>query len=364
MTDGAIPSSASRARPRGSIVSPWRNASSAPARPAIAAAAAQSPASILSTARSRSRRVWLIEEPCCAAWSATTNAIPAASSAATGRAVQVELAPVLRERVPQCRRRMRPEQPGVKIDLRVAAPPLARVRELRRRLEAEADEHALERLPRRLGNEEVAVGVPTLALPVEAARNRRPTQEQRVDALVGKRGEHLRRGEVGAERHQEPHGAACGSTGRHYLSWKRSSRGYGKKSTISPASIRRWQSCQNSGSSRSAWWRRNGSRQPRVAEQERWRTPPGRRRGERRVPRLARELGLGVRRRRDAAEGDVGQVLELVVVVEDDAAVPGDAEVPPEQVAGEDVRDGEVADRVAVLDARRRSSSSGVARSR
>ena len=67
------------------------------------------------------------------------------------------------------------------------------------------------------------------------------------------------------------------------------------------------------------------------------------------VPRLTRELGLRVRRRRDPAEVDVGQVLDLVVVVEDDPPVAADAEVPPEQVAGEDVRDREVADRVAVL---------------
>ena len=48
----------------------------------------------------------------------------------------------------------------------------------------------------------------------------------------------------------------------------------------------------------------------------------------------------------------VGEVLDLVVVVEDDPRVACHAEVPPEHVAGEDVRDREVADRVAVLDHR------------
>ena len=68
-----------------------------------------------------------------------------------------------------------------------------------------------------------------------------------------------------------------------------------------------------------------------------------------RIPRLARELGLGIRRRRDDAERAVGEVLDLVVVVEDDAPVAVDAEVAPQHVAGEDVGDREVADRVAVL---------------
>ena len=44
--------------------------------------------------------------------------------------------------------------------------------------------------------------------------------------------------------------------------------GYGKKSTISPALIRRWHACQNSGSSSSAWWRRKSSLRLRVAEEE------------------------------------------------------------------------------------------------
>jgi len=39
------------------------------------------------------------------------------------------------------------------------------------------------------------------------------------------------------------------------------------------------------------------------------------------VPGLGCQLRLGVRRRRDAAEVDVAQVLDLVVVVEDDPAV-------------------------------------------
>ena len=45
---------------------------------------------------------------------------------------------------------------------------------------------------------------------------------------------------------------------------------------------------------------------------------------------------------------------QLVVVVADDAAVTGDAEVLEEHVAGEDVRAGQVLDGVPVVEAARR----------
>src|SRR5690606_22185296 len=72
-----------------------------------------------------------------------------------------------------------------------------------------------------------------------------------------------------------------------------------------------------------------------------------------RVPGLGRQLVLGRARRRDAPETAVGEIGDLVVVVEDDAAVPGDAEVLVQHVAGKDVRGNHVLDRVAVLDDRR-----------
>ena len=68
------------------------------------------------------------------------------------------------------------------------------------------------------------------------------------------------------------------------------------------------------------------------------------------VPDLARHLVFLVARLGHLAEGALGQVLDLVVVVEDDLAVAGDAEVLPQHVAGEDVGAHQVLDRVAVLD--------------
>ena len=139
--------------------------------------------------------------------------------------------------------------------------------------------------------------------------------------------------------------------------------GYGKKSTTSPALIRRWQSCQNSGSSRSAWWRRNGSRSrgspSRNVANSSGKTSFRATLYHGSAASSASGFGGGGMRRKL----HVGQVLDLVVVVEHDPVVAGDAEVPPEHVAGEDVRDREVADRVAVV-AHGGSSSSGVARSR
>ena len=68
-----------------------------------------------------------------------------------------------------------------------------------------------------------------------------------------------------------------------------------------------------------------------------------------RVPRLAAHLHLLVGRGRDATEVAVGQVLDLVVVVEHHAPVAGHAKIFPQHVAGEDVRAGHLADGVAVL---------------
>ena len=56
-----------------------------------------------------------------------------------------------------------------------------------------------------------------------------------------------------------------------------------------------------------------------------------------RVPDLARHLLFLVARLRHLAEVAVGEVLDLVVVVEHDLAVARDAEVLPQHVAGEDV---------------------------
>ena len=68
-----------------------------------------------------------------------------------------------------------------------------------------------------------------------------------------------------------------------------------------------------------------------------------------RIPDVAGHLVPAGRRRRNVAEIAVGEVLDLVVVVEDDAAVTGDAEVLEQEVAGEDVDRGELADRIAVV---------------
>ena len=68
------------------------------------------------------------------------------------------------------------------------------------------------------------------------------------------------------------------------------------------------------------------------------------------VPDLARHLVVLVARWRHAAEVAVGDVLDLVVVVEDHLAVARDAEVLPQHVAGEDVGRDQVLDGVAVLD--------------
>ena len=61
---------------------------------------------------------------------------------------------------------------------------------------------------------------------------------------------------------------------------------------------------------------------------------------------------LLVRARGQLAEVHVRQEVDLVVVVEDDAAVPREAEVLREEVAREDVRLREVADRLAEVEDR------------
>jgi hypothetical protein len=68
------------------------------------------------------------------------------------------------------------------------------------------------------------------------------------------------------------------------------------------------------------------------------------------VPDLAAHLVLFVARRGHAAEVAVGDVLDLVVVVEHHLAVARDAEVLPQHVAGEDVGGHQVLDGVAVFD--------------
>ena len=67
------------------------------------------------------------------------------------------------------------------------------------------------------------------------------------------------------------------------------------------------------------------------------------------VPGFAGQLHLGIRCRRNATEVAVGHELDLVVIVEDDTTITGDAEVLPQHVAGEDVGAGHLADGVTVF---------------
>ena len=71
-----------------------------------------------------------------------------------------------------------------------------------------------------------------------------------------------------------------------------------------------------------------------------------------RIPDLAAHLLFLVARLGHAAEVAVGDVLDLVVVVEDHLVVPHHAEVLPQHVAGEDVGRHQVLDGVAVFDDR------------
>ena len=79
-----------------------------------------------------------------------------------------------------------------------------------------------------------------------------------------------------------------------------------------------------------------------------------------RVPDLARQsLPLRCAASGTRAEVAVGEVLDLVVVVEHHLAVARDAEVLPQHVAGEDVGGHQVLDGVAVLDHRATRSAAG-----
>ena len=68
-----------------------------------------------------------------------------------------------------------------------------------------------------------------------------------------------------------------------------------------------------------------------------------------RVPDVVRHVVEPGRRRRNLPEVAVGQVLDLVVVVEDHPPEARDPEILVQEVAGEDVRARELRDRVAVL---------------
>ncbi len=67
-------------------------------------------------------------------------------------------------------------------------------------------------------------------------------------------------------------------------------------------------------------------------------------------PRFGAHVVFVELRLRHVAEAAVGDGAQLVVVVEDHATVAGHAEVLQQQVAGEDVGDGEVADALAVVE--------------
>src|SRR5205807_2930783 len=64
---------------------------------------------------------------------------------------------------------------------------------------------------------------------------------------------------------------------------------------------------------------------------------------------LRRHLVVVVARRRYAPKDHVGHGRDLVVVVEHDALMPGDAEVLEQHVAGKDACAGELLDRIAVV---------------
>ena len=69
-------------------------------------------------------------------------------------------------------------------------------------------------------------------------------------------------------------------------------------------------------------------------------------------PWLAAHFVFVVLRLRQVAETAVRYLAQFVVVIKDHAPVPGDAEVLQQEVAGEDVRIGEVADGLSVIDHR------------
>ena len=75
-------------------------------------------------------------------------------------------------------------------------------------------------------------------------------------------------------------------------------------------------------------------------------------------------VGIQARRRlvavRQFAEPAIGDQAQLVVVVEDRAAVPGQAEILEQQVAREDVVARQILDRLAVVEDRLRRRASGI----
>ena len=122
----------------------------------------------------------------------------------------------------------------------------------------------------------------------------------------------------------------------------------GKKSSTWPFLIFSWAACQKRGEQILVVFVKDLAQHRRGQEEGgeffREDVVPGHR-----IPDLARHFGLEIRRRRDRPEIAVGHVFDFVVVVEDDAAVAGHAEVLPQHVAGEDVGLGEFADGAAVF---------------
>src|ERR1700722_9281102 len=68
-------------------------------------------------------------------------------------------------------------------------------------------------------------------------------------------------------------------------------------------------------------------------------------------PRLRTGFLLLVARARQISKHAIGYQAKLVVVVEDDAAMTGDAEILEQQIAGEHVARRQIAQRVAAVDA-------------
>src|SRR5438046_10220428 len=68
-----------------------------------------------------------------------------------------------------------------------------------------------------------------------------------------------------------------------------------------------------------------------------------------RIPHVVGHLVIALGRRWNAAEAARGQELDLIVVVEHDATVTGDAEILEQEIAGEDVDCCELRKRVAVV---------------
>ena len=67
------------------------------------------------------------------------------------------------------------------------------------------------------------------------------------------------------------------------------------------------------------------------------------------IPDIVRHLVPFRRRRRNVAEVAIGEVVDLVVVVKDDATVAGDAEILEQQVAGKDIDRRQLSQRFAIV---------------